>query len=448
MNVIYGPHMVDGLGNIVFDPNTAPSYTGSPTNPGQGVGAQAVGNLTGWDPATPNFAYLTGVVPNDSFRDPYVYSYFLGIQHEVAPNLVFDVNYVGTAAHKLFRSQMVNRQRGGRLPAGFCQSDLLSGGDPSICGDGTGRANVNYGTLRFWENAVNSNYNSLQMQVTRKMSHGFAFTGAYTWGHSIDAGSDWHSGATSVNGAAAGDGYSFDIANQGLDRGHSTFDIRHRFTLSQVWELPWQKGQQGFVGHLLGGWQFNSIWTFQSGAHWTPFDPGARSLSCSGGTEDGNSANSGGGASACLAGGGQVINVGGDFNLDRVSNDRPDPVGSNTVAATKDQYANGYFGTDAYSAGFVTTPCLACNGTLARNTMVGPGRIQTDLSVFKNTRVTEGVNLQFRAEFFNAFNRTNFKMPNSSPGGNSASQVNSPIFGAANGAFDPRQIQFALKVIW
>jgi hypothetical protein len=448
MNVIYGPHMVDGLGNIVFDPNTAPSYTGAPTNPGQGIGAQAEGNLTGWDPATPNFAYLTGVVPTDTFRDPYVYSYFLGVQHEVVPNLVFEVNYVGTAAHKLFRSQQVNRQRGGRLPAGFCQSDLVSGGDPSICGDGTGRANVNYGTLRFWENAVNSNYNSLQLQVTRKMSRGFAFTAGYTWGHAIDGGSDWHSGATSANGAAAGDGYSFDIANQGLDRGHATFDIRHRFTISQVWELPWHKGQQGFAGHLLGGWQFNSIWVFQSGAHWTPYDPSPRALLCSGGTADGNSANSGGGASACLAGGGQVVNVGGDFNLDRVSNDRPDPVGSNTVAATKDQYANGYFGTDAYSAGFVSIPCLACNGSLARNTMVGPGRIQTDLSLFKNSRISERVNLQFRAEFFNAFNRTNFKLPSSGTGGNGANQVNSPIFGVGNGAFDPRQIQLALKLIW
>jgi hypothetical protein len=447
-NVVYGPHMVDGTGNVVFDPNTAPSYTGSPTNPGQGLGAQAVGNLVGWDSATANLAFLTGIVPPDSFRDPYVYNYFLGVQHEVVPNLVLEVNYVGTTAHKLFRSQQVNRQRGGRLPAGYCQSDLLAGGDPKICGDGTGRANVNYGTLRFWDNAVNSIYNSLQLQVTRKMTRGFAFTGAYTWSHAIDGGSDWHSSSTSANGAAAGDGYSFDISNPGLDRGHSTFDFRHRLTFNQVWELPWHKGQQGFVGHLLGGWQFNSIWVFQSGAHWTPYDPNPRSLECSGGTADGESANSAGGASDCLAGGGSVINTGGDFNLDRVLNDRPDPVASNTVAATKDQYANGYFGTDAYSAGFVKTPCLACNGSLGRNTMVGPGRFQTDFSLFKNTKIKESVNLQFRAEFFNAFNRANFKLPNSSTGGNYTNEVTSPIFGAANGTFEPRQIQFALKLIW
>ena len=449
-NVIYGPHVVNGSGSIVYDPSTAPSYTGSPTNPGQGVGAQAVGNLTGWDPAVPNFAYLTAVVPTDSFRDPYVYNWFFGVQHEIAPNLVFEANYVGTAGHKLFRAQQINRQRGGRLPAGFCQSDLLAGGDSSICGDGTGRANNNYGTMRFWENAVNSNYNALQLQLTRRMSGGFALTSGYTWGHSIDGGSDWHSSATSVNGAAAGDGYSFDIANQGLDRGHSTFDIRHRFTISGVWELPWHKNQQGFAGHVLGGWQFNNVWVFQSGAHWTPYDPNARSLRCFIGGVNSYSANSGGGASNCLADGGTVLNTGRDFNLDRQANDRLDPVGSNTIAATKDQYANGYFGagTDAYDGGFVQRPCLACNGSMARNTMVGPGQFMMDMSFFKNTRIAEGVNLQFRAEVFNTLNHTNFKLPSSGTGGNGGNQVNSSIFGAAFGAFAPRQIQLALKLTW
>ena len=63
-------------------------------------------------------------------------------------------------------------------------------------------------------------------------------------------------------------------------------------------------------------------------------------------------------------------------------------------------------------------------------------------------RVTERVSVQFRSEFFNAFNRVNFKMPNDSTGQNHATRLNSAIFGAANGAFEPRQIQFALKVIW
>jgi len=419
LNVVYGPHTVDGNGNVVFDPNTAPTYTGSPTNPGQGVGAQAEGNLTGWDPTNANLAFYTAIVPSKGFRDPYVYSFFFGIQRELVPNLVLEVNYVGSAGHKLFRAQQINRARGGRLPEGEC----VDAQGETVCSlrsdvNSAGRVNPNFGTLRMWENAVNSNYNSLQVSVNRKMSRGLAFSANYTWGHSIDSGSDWHSGATSVNGAAAGDAYSFDIANPSLDRGHSTFDMRHRFVVNQVWELPWHKGQQGLGGHILGGWQFNSLWVFQSGAHWTPFDP----LSSS---------------------------QGGDFNLDGVANDRPDPVGANTIVGSKDLYANGYFGgNNAYAGGFVQAPCLACNGALARNTMVGPGRVQTDFSIFKNIRVTEKVSLQFRSEFFNAFNRVNFKMPNGVTGMNGATKVTSKIFGAANGAFDPRQIQFALKLLW
>ncbi|MGD0921532.1 MAG: TonB-dependent receptor [Terriglobia bacterium] len=422
-NVVYGPHTVDNNGNVVFDPTQTPTYEGPGTNPGQGVGAQAVGNLVGWDAHDPNLAYLTAIVPNKNFRDPYVYNWFFGVQHEVVPNLVLEVNYVGTAGHKLFRAQQINRVRGGRL-------GVDSNGDPvcvdaqgqTVCGTPwpLGRVNPNYGTMRIWENSVNSNYHGLQISVTKKMSRGFAVTSNYTWSHVIDGGSDWHSGATSINGPAAGDGYSFDVANPGLDRGHATFDFRHRFTLSQVWELPWMKGQQGFKGHILGGWQLNSIWILSSGAHWTPYASGASR----------------------------------DANLDGIYNDRWDQGGSsNNINANEDQYANGYFynsnlGGDAISNGFATRPCLACDGNMARNTMLGPGRIQTDLSLFKNIRVTEKISAQLRGEFFNAFNRVNIKMPNSGTGGNNGTRLNSAIFGAGNGAFDPRQIQVALKLLW
>ena len=75
-----------------------------------------------------------------------------------------------------------------------------------------------------------------------------------------------------------------------------------------------------------------------------------------------------------------------------------------------------------------------------------PGSSNWDLSLFKNTNITERVKLLFRADFFNAFNHSNFKMPNSATGGNNANRITSPIFGAAFQAFEPRQIQFSLKL--
>ena len=79
--------------------------------------------------------------------------------------------------------------------------------------------------------------------------------------------------ATSANGFAAGDGFTTDQTLPDLDRGNSTYDIRHRLTVSYLWELPFFLHRKGFVSTALAGWQLNGIWAFQSGAHWTPFDP-------------------------------------------------------------------------------------------------------------------------------------------------------------------------------
>jgi len=170
------------------------------------------------------------------------------------------------------------------------------------------RLNGNFGRLREWQNAVNSNYNSLQVSAKRQMSHGLLFNVDYTYSHSIDNGSTWHSGATTANGTAAGEGFTTDQTLPGLDRGNSIYDIRHRLVVNYVWQLPGQD-LKGVMGAIAGGWSLNGIWAFQSGAHWEPFTAARRVLSgdCSQGGVD---------AGLC-------INKGGDFNLDRGRNDRP-----------------------------------------------------------------------------------------------------------------------------
>jgi hypothetical protein len=134
-----------------------------------------------------------------------------------------------------------------------------------------GRLNPNFGTLRVWQNVVNSNYNALQLSVKKQASRGMTFNLNYTLGHAIDAGSTWHSGATSSNGAGAGEGYTTDVTLPQLDRGNAIFDIRQRLVANYVWELPWMKEQHGVIGHLLGGWQYNGIISWQTGAHWEPW---------------------------------------------------------------------------------------------------------------------------------------------------------------------------------
>src|SRR5204863_3889370 len=116
--IIYGPETCTGTS--CSPSGAAPTFTGPPSNPGQGVGAQATGNLTGWAPFNPNVAILTGIVLPEGIRDPYVYNYFLSIQRELPAKSVLEVNYVGTTAHKLFRSENINRYPGSVLPSTAC----------------------------------------------------------------------------------------------------------------------------------------------------------------------------------------------------------------------------------------------------------------------------------------------------------------------------------------
>jgi len=445
--VIYGPYTCTGAPDGCSpDTSATPTFLGSPTNPGQGTGAQAVGNLTGWDANNPNLATLTGIVFPEGIRDPYVYNFYLGVQHEIMPKLIIEANYVGTAGHKLFRAQNVNRVSGEKLPEGTCAVDNLG---RTLCSqisdvNPAGRLNPNFGTLRVWQNVVNSNYNALQLSVKKQASRGMTFNLNYTLGHAIDAGSTWHSGATSSNGAGAGEGYTTDVTLPQLDRGNAIFDIRQRLVANYVWELPWMKEQHGVIGHLLGGWQYNGIISWQTGAHWEPW------TFTNGGSPQGTIVNSAGNeCSQADINAGDCRNTGGDYNLDGVRNDRPNVAASNFDPG-HDGWANGWgagytFKGDGSSPnGFFSSPCLGCVGDMGRNTFVGPGFVSWETSLFKNIKITERVNMQFRAEAFNVLNHTNFQLPGAS--GATNNRTNSGSFGQSGGTFNPRNLQFGLKI--
>ncbi|MBI3484293.1 MAG: hypothetical protein HY012_03970, partial [Acidobacteria bacterium] len=423
--VVYGPTTCAGSPLVCSPSGATPTYTGASTNPGAGTAgqAQATGNINGYASSNSNTAFLTGIVYPEGIRDPYIFNYYFGVQREVLPKMTVEVNYVGTQGHKLFRAEQANRGPGIRLAAGT----TVTAQGRTLTGLGRRYLNPNYGNLRVWENVSKSWYNALQVSVRRQMSHGLMFTVNYAWSHSMDTGSGWHSGAVTANGSAAGDGYSLDQTRPYLDRGNSTFDIRHRLVASYVWELPWFKDQKGFVGHVLGGWQYNGIWSFQSGAHWTPYC--ARGNAC-------------------------------DFNYDGTRNDRPDAP-NGILTATRAMWANGFFPTSSFgcawtSSGvcsggqpsFFRTPCTACNGSLGRNVFVGPGQFNTDQSLFKNVKITERFTAQFRFEMFNAFNHANFKLPSSSTGANYANRITQRNFGQSAGTLGPRNIQFGIKILW
>lgn len=446
-DVVYGPSICTGgppTGVCTQNPAVAPTFTGPPTNPNQGPAGQpqATGNITGWDPSNPNKANLTGVIFPAGVRDPYVYNFHFGIQREILPKTVVDVKYVGTAGHKLFRAEDVNREPGTFLPAGATAVDNLG-----ITRTGLGgRLNPNYIKIRAWENAVNSNYNSLQASVKHQMSHGLLFNVDYTYSHSIDNGSTWHSGATTANGTAAGEGYTTTNTDPGLDRGNSIYDIRHRLVVNYVYQLP-GFNLKGAAGAILGGWSYNGIWAFQSGAHWEPTIASSSKLREADGKTHCTIADVSNGA---------CFNLGGDFNLDGGQNDRPNSTASGIGSVSHNAWANGWGQTVttnadntknyAFASPGVTfsTPCLACVGNLGRNTFVGPGAWYADMTLSKTFHFTERVAMKFDANAFNIFNRANFLL--ASVGGGANNNYTRVQFGQAKATLNPRELQFGVKL--
>ncbi len=399
---------------ILYGPQT-PGQTVTADGPNPNIGAgKFEGNIIAYWPDNPNTTYLTGI-PNPRMRDPYVQSWFFGIQRELSRDLSIEANYVGTAGRKLIRAENFNRFTGDRV------------GEESPTGEWAGDTSLNlinqtYGRMRFWENSVTSSYNALQTQVSKRFSKGWALTGNYTWAKSIDLRSTWHSGATSSNGAQ--EGYSTNVNNIQLDRGRSIFDARHRFVVNGIWDVPLFANSRLLLQNLFGGWQVNGILSLQSGQPFTPHN----TLS---------------------------FPRGGDFNADGNNNDRPNtPSIGNSFSSSRSDWVDPNAGpfriqgasespTTSEKMAFFGTPQPGTDGTLGRNTYDGPGFANVDFSLFKSFKipaVNEEARLQLRFEFFNVLNRPNFYQP--------TPQINSVQFGRATQTFDAREIQFGIKFIF
>jgi hypothetical protein len=267
-----------------------------------------------------------------------------------------------------------------------------------------------FGSINDQLTDANSNYNSLQVGVTKRFSHGFQMTQAYTWAHTIDN--------------ASGLSVSSRIDSAKADRGNSEQDIRMRYVGSWTWEAPWMKGQAGGFGRLFGGWGVSGITTFQTGLPFTITEPTDRCL-CDSGNQRPDYI------------GGQIQTY--DPRSASAVTGRPNSWFNGVGGGSADGAPNPSFrrvGTDAsYSAG------AGRFGNLGRNTMHGPGLNNWDFFLFKNIKITESHTVQFRSEFYNLWNHTQFYLPNTDP----ATNIGSPNFGRITQTYDPRIIQLTLR---
>ena len=242
--------------------------------------------------------------------------------------------------------------------------------------------------------------------MKRRLAQGLQFRANYTWSKNLDM----NSGLT---GAQANNQAQMILDRNDLRRdwGLSALNVNSQTSISGSYELPFGPGKRWFANagplgtRMIGGWQLNGIATFLSGFPFTPQVGSNRS-------GDGDTRNP----------------------------DRPS-LNASFIATVLLRTPNQWFDPNAF-----VLPVAGTYGNLGRGTFTGPGMADVDLSLFKNTKVSEKANLQFRAEFFNLFNRANFGAPNPIVFAGGAISPSAGLITTT--ATTSRQIQFGIKLVY
>jgi hypothetical protein len=365
----------------------------------------------------------------------YTMNWNLNIQRELAGNVTAAVAYVGShTLHSPFSTDDSNMVLPTLTSAGYlwpCDPSLLA--QKITCTGGGTRLNPNVGRIRatWWDN--NATYNGLQAGLAKRMSHGFQAQGSYTWSKCIDMGS----------GGMLGDPYANSLSslmffNKDGRRGLCDYNIAHNFVLNYLWQVPAPSVGGGITRRLLGGWELGGVLVASTGSPFT-LTLGGDPLGQN--STDAKSFVSRVPGPGC---GGNPVNSGSVTNYIKL-NCFSDPMASASFANLCQPASDG-------SGGFVAGTCMNLFGNNGRNTVVGPGLINVDFSVFKNNYIetsSGNINIQFRGEFFNVINHANFQSPiaNSTLFNQDGTPTNGA--GAINTTSTPsRQIQLGLKVIF
>jgi hypothetical protein len=359
----------------------------------------------------PAGSYLSVEIIDPNIKTPYTQSWNVGVQRDLGHAMSLEVNYVGSSSHRLLRDVDGNppqpalvaaAQANGSLPideSGGILRILPAFGGPQVTGN----------TALYEPTVVksigNATYNGLQMMFRKRFSSGIDFQASYTWSHAID---DSNDPFVAPGGDRTFPRDSFDLQE---DRGSSDYDLRHRLIVNWVYEFPFGQGHShfnhGFAARALGGWELAGLSTFQSGH---PFDLYSSLDS-------------------------QYTGLTG----------RPDLVGNPAIPADAPRTETG-----PPITAFAVQP-YGRPGSLGRNTFTGPTYFNTDVTLLKNTKLTERLRLQFRAEVYNVFNRIQFDvvgaagdtLSNPASFGLSTSTLTQP-----DGTTSARQIQLALKLLF
>lgn len=306
----------------------------------------------------------------------------VNLQRELGRSRVVEVAYVGSRGSNLLTARDINQP-----PA--------SPRTPNL------RPVPQFDDITQLESRASSDYKSLQVRVQQRLDEGLSVLGAYTLSKSEDDASNLFSSSGDPN-------FPQNSLDPAAERGRSSFDIRHRLSVSFSYALPIGAGRgfianQGWLSSLLADWEVYGIVTLQSGRPFTV---------------------------ALLS---EIDNSNtGRSSLGFGANDRPNLIGDPEVSNPD---PDRWFNTAAFAF-----PPFGSFGNAGRNILEGPGYQSVNLGLFKNVRLPEAARVQLRLEAFNLFNRTNFDLPDNFLG--------SPTFGSILSAQSPRRLQFGAKLLF
>jgi hypothetical protein len=411
-----------GIGDVGGSPSFANPWVDIATG-------QSIPNKFPFTPATPgnknvDFSFFEPMslnVVNPNFTSPYAMNYNLNIERELPGAMILEVGYVGAQGRHLEMAYEGNPITPAGTAACAASSSCIANRIfqqifyPTHTEYAPGDIIASAGT----QSTVGvSHYNSLQVKLNKRLSHGLFFQASYTWSHSLDDTSGFEPSSYGTRGTNP---YNF-----ALDKGNSTFDARQRFVINYDYELPHlaRFRNNEIAKKFLDGWHIAGITTFQMGFPITLSDSSWRSLTC-----------------------GIVYSY---YNCpDSINGLQPaqtyDPRTSNLVNTSKTPTNTTslpyyYFNPNAFG-----NPAYGTIGTAGRNFFHGPGINNTDLVFSKRIELAEKRFFELRLEGYNVFNHTQFSSVYSYGGSGVTGDFNSSNFGRILSAAAARTVQLAAK---
>lgn len=371
-----------------------------------------------------------------NYQTPYVQQYSLDIQQQFTPTFMFDMGYFGDHGTHLLGILEINQPVPGSW-AGVVTPTTASAGcvypgttTPAFLNSTCDRVlnqikpYLGYFAIDTMRSIFNSNYNSLQVKLTKRFYGKTYIDANYTWSRDL------------TNAQADYSGVIQNIYNINGDYGRAAVDRTNVLNLDGVLEEPFFRDQKGLKGRALGGWELSAIFSANSGLPLTVSASGGSLINYNlpGGTTSiyNNAAN--GGYETDNAGLSVLGNTNAGLRPNQIGNPNSGGPGLKLHNKSFESSSSPWFYTGAFAAPAPTSPIP---GTAKRGTIEGPGFSRLDLGVFRNFRIAERLDFQFRAEAFNAPNHTNVNSVSTS--------ATSSTFGQVTGYRDARILQFAGK---